>query len=122
MSSPRDQSLTCHLRRRDVVLAAGGAGAAALLCSRSSLAQGPIERLGEYLKGDLKELKDDVKSEAAKLLAMELYVYGFPLVIMDLAVATQLTGFLLWPAVVLHATFAVLVASIWLRRSHIGIG
>jgi hypothetical protein len=42
------------------------------------------ERLGEYLKGELKDLKDDIKEEVAKLLAMEAYVYGFPLVISDL--------------------------------------
>ncbi|MDA9468272.1 DUF1254 domain-containing protein [Bradyrhizobium sp. CCBAU 53415] len=71
-------------RRRDLGVAALALGTAATLGPDVSAAQGVVERLGESLKGELKDLKDDVRAEVAKLLAMEVYVYGFPLVITDL--------------------------------------
>src|SRR5262245_57504570 len=70
------------IRRRDL-----GVGALALgaLAAQPGLgtAQNRIEKLEQYLKGELRDLKDDVKEEAAYLLGMECYVYGFPLVLMD---------------------------------------
>ena len=47
------------------------------------------EKLEDYLKGDLKDLKDDIKEEVAKLLGMEAWVYGYPLVIMDVTRAVM---------------------------------
>ena len=73
------------LRRRDLGLGALALGAAATL-PRSSVADSRAEKLGQFLKGELgelRDLKDDVKEEVAYLLGMECYVYGFPLVLMD---------------------------------------
>ncbi|MBR0882720.1 DUF1254 domain-containing protein [Bradyrhizobium liaoningense] len=73
------------LRRRDLGLGALALGAAAALL-RPSGAESRAERLGQFLKGELGELKDlkgDAKEEIAYLLGMECYVYGFPLVLMD---------------------------------------
>ncbi|MBR1003629.1 hypothetical protein ABIF65_007937 [Bradyrhizobium japonicum] len=73
------------LRRRDLGLGALALGAAAALL-RPSAAESRAERLGQFLKGELGELKDlkgDAKEEIAYLLGMECYVYGFPLVLMD---------------------------------------
>ncbi|MGY3395286.1 hypothetical protein ACVWW6_007877 [Bradyrhizobium sp. USDA 3311] len=74
-----------RIHRRDLGLGALALGAAATLPG-SSTAQTRAEELGQFLKGelrDLKDLKDDVKEEIAYLLGMECYVYGFPLVMMD---------------------------------------
>ncbi|MBR0956305.1 DUF1254 domain-containing protein [Bradyrhizobium japonicum] len=74
-----------RLRRRDLGLGALALGAAATL-PRPSVAEGRAEKLEQFLKGalgDLKDLKGDVKEEIAYLLGMECYVYGFPLVLMD---------------------------------------
>lgn len=76
---------TIRLRRRDLGLGALALGTAAAL-PISSLAQNREDRVEQFLKGelgDLKDLKDDVKEEIAYLLGMECYVYGFPLVLMD---------------------------------------
>jgi len=73
------------LRRRDLGLGALALGAAATL-PQPSVAESRAEKLGQFLKGELgelKDLKDDVKEEVAYLLGMECYVYGFPLVMMD---------------------------------------
>jgi hypothetical protein len=61
-------------------------GAAAALHPGPSLAQDRAEKLAQFLKGELGELKDlkgDVKQEIAYLFGMECYAYGFPLVLMD---------------------------------------
>jgi hypothetical protein len=68
------------MRRRDVGRAALAFGAAALLRPTQGAAQGPLERLKE----DIKDVKEDVREEVAYLYGMDAYVYGFPLVIMDL--------------------------------------
>lgn len=73
------------LRRRDMGLAALALGAVTALPA-SGAAQSRAERAEQFLKGELKELVDlpaDVKEEVAYLLGMECYVYGFPLVMMD---------------------------------------
>jgi hypothetical protein len=80
--------------KRDVthraMLAAPVLGATTLLLPAPSLAQGilgdvksGIERLKSDIEGDLKALREDVRDEAAYLLGMESYVYGYPLVVMD---------------------------------------
>lgn len=73
------------LRRRDFGLGALALGAAAALPG-TGVAESRTERAEQLLKeglSDLKGLKDDVKEEVAYLLGMECYVYGFPLVLMD---------------------------------------
>ena len=57
--------------------------AAVLLMPTLGAAQGLLERFKEDIKGELKDLKDDVREEVAYLLGMEAYVYGYPLVMMD---------------------------------------
>jgi hypothetical protein len=42
-----------------------------------------LEWFKEEIKGKLEDLKDDVREEVAYLLGMESYVYGYPLVMMD---------------------------------------
>jgi hypothetical protein len=71
-----------NLSRRHVGLTALALSAVALTPTTTA-AQGPLERLDEYLKGEWSDLKEDVRQEVAYLLGMEAYVYGFPLVIMD---------------------------------------
>src|SRR5215813_11329670 len=45
--------------------------------------QGLLERFKEEIKGELKALQEDAREEVAYLLGMESYVYGYPLVMMD---------------------------------------
>src|SRR6516164_1595291 len=66
---------TLMTRRRHVGWAVLVCIAAALLMPPLGAAQGLFERL--------KELKEDVREEVAYLLGMEAYVYGYPLVTMD---------------------------------------
>lgn len=66
----------CGLSRRDVGIGALGLGLATLLKPSVSAAAGPV-------LGELKSLGADAREEAAYLLGMESYVYGFPLVMMD---------------------------------------
>jgi hypothetical protein len=68
---------TMRLRRRDFGSAALGLGVGALLKPTLAAAQGPVIRA-------LKDVEGDAMSELAYLLGMEAYVYGFPLVLMDL--------------------------------------
>lgn len=75
------------LRRRDLGLGALALGAAAALPSASP-AQDRLDRVEQFVRGGvgkLKDLKDDVKEEIAYLLGMECYLYGFPLVLMDVS-------------------------------------
>jgi hypothetical protein len=74
---------TLVVRRRDLLRAALVGGAAALLTPTLSAAQGFFERLKEDIKGELKDLKEDVREEVAYFYGMEAYVYGYPLVMMD---------------------------------------
>ena len=57
--------------------------AAALLMPTRGAAQGLLERFKEEIKGELKDLKEDVREEVAYIFGMEAYVYGYPLVMMD---------------------------------------
>src|SRR5512147_402326 len=67
---------TTSLRRRDLIATALGAGLGGALLPASSKAAGPLRRA-------LHDLKGDVEEELAYVLALECYVYGFPLVMMD---------------------------------------
>ena len=71
------------MRRPDEVPAALAGGAAALLRPTLGAAQGLLERFKEELKGELKDVKEDVREEVAYLYGMESYVYGYPLVMID---------------------------------------
>jgi len=64
-------------RRRDLGVAALALGTAATLKPDVSAAQGPILRA-------LEGIKDSAEGKVAYFRAMEAYLYGFPLVIMDL--------------------------------------
>src|SRR5262245_66584313 len=57
--------------------------AAALLMPTLGAAQGILERFKEELKGELKDLQEDVREEVAYVYGMEAYVYGYPLVMME---------------------------------------
>ena len=71
------------VRRRGLCRAALGFVAAALLMPTLGATQGLLERFKEEIKGELKDVKEDVREEVAYLLGMEAYVYGYPLVMMD---------------------------------------
>ena len=69
--------------RRDFGLGALAAGATVLLTSHSGIAQNVLKRLGDEFTGDLRELADDAREAIAYLMGMQSYVYGYPLVMMD---------------------------------------
>jgi hypothetical protein len=71
------------LRRRVCGLAALAMVAAALLMPTMGAAQSLLERFREGIKGELKDLTEDVREEVAYMFGMEAYVYGYPLVMMD---------------------------------------
>jgi hypothetical protein len=65
-------------------------GVAVLLLAGPSAAQdilgnikAGMERLKNEIEGEIKALREDAREEAAYLLGMESYVYGYPLVVMD---------------------------------------
>jgi hypothetical protein len=64
------------LRRRYFGMIALALGAAAMTGPRAAVAQGPV------LRG-LRDIEGDAMAELAYLLGVEAYVYGFPLVMMD---------------------------------------
>lgn len=68
-------------RRRD--LGALALGAAATLLSAPGAAQGVLERALGGVSSGLQDLKEDVREELAYILGLLSYVYGYPLVIMD---------------------------------------
>jgi len=82
-------SQSLMLNRRDFGVAALGLGAGVMLRPQKVAAQGLLERVDELLKGNLTDLEETVREEVAKLLGLETYVYGFPLVIMDLTRAVM---------------------------------
>jgi hypothetical protein len=72
-------------RRRHPGLAAIALGTAVILTPTLAPAQsildraeGSLERLKDKIKGELQDLREDVREEAAYLLGMESYVYGYP--------------------------------------------
>src|SRR5215468_1688718 len=68
-------------RRRE--LGSLALGAAAALVSTPGAAQGVLERAFGEMSGGLQRLKEDAREELAYVFGMLSYVYGYPLVIMD---------------------------------------
>ncbi len=71
------------LSRRDIGLGVLGLGAAAFLMPRSGLAEGALQAWWDDARRDLKDLADDAREAAAYFMGMESYVFGYPLVMMD---------------------------------------
>ena len=71
------------LSRRDIGLGVVGFGAAAFLMPRSGLAEGVLQAWWDDATRDLKDIADDAREAAAYFLGMESYVYGYPLVTME---------------------------------------
>src|SRR6516165_8478264 len=85
---PRPTKINCTVCRRD--LGALGIGAGVLLMTTSVWAQdilrglrGDMDRWRKELEGDLTALKEDAREEVAYVLGMLSYVYGYPMVVMD---------------------------------------
>lgn len=70
-------------RRRDTCFGALAFGATTLLAPGASVAEGALQAWWDEATRDLKDLPDDAREAAAYLLGMESYVYGYPLVMMD---------------------------------------
>ena len=85
---PRPTKINCTVCRRDLGALAIGAGV--LLMTTSVWAQdilrglrGDMDRWRKELEGDLTALKEDAREEVAYVLGMLSYVYGYPMVVMD---------------------------------------
>src|SRR5512136_602617 len=78
-----DKNSLSALRRRDVNFGALAFGAAAFLMPRFSAAQGVAHGWWDDITGDLKDVAEDAREAAAYFLGMESYVFGYPLVMMD---------------------------------------
>ncbi|MGO7728070.1 DUF1254 domain-containing protein [Rhizobium johnstonii] len=81
--TPNEKSSLFAIRRRDLELAALALAATALLAPRRGIAANMLERSWDELTGELKDLPDDAREAAAYFLGMESYVFGYPLVMMD---------------------------------------
>src|SRR6516225_5701166 len=46
-------------------------------------AEGMLDQLKADIKGELQDLREDLREEVAYLLGMESWIYGYPLVLMD---------------------------------------
>ena len=75
--------------RRDFGLAALGLGAGATLLPRWAAAQAPVAKPDDISNKELKDLPEDAREEAARLLGMEVCIFGYPLVLMDVTRAVM---------------------------------
>jgi len=71
------------LRRRDVCVGTLAFGASAFLSHPSGAAEGALRAWWDEATGDLKDVADDAREAVAYFLGMESYVFGYPLVMMD---------------------------------------
>ena len=72
---------TFRLSRRDFgVLALGAASSLWATCSR---AENSFDWLDQEVTADINSVREDVREEAAYLLGMISFVYGYPMVVMD---------------------------------------
>jgi hypothetical protein len=78
-----DKTSLPALNRRDVGLGALAFGATALLAPRLGIAQGGLKKWWDEITGDLKDVAEDTREASAYFLGMESWVYGYPLVLMD---------------------------------------
>ncbi len=81
--APNDKTSPSALSRRDVGLGALALGAAALLAPGSGVGRNIVERSWDDVVRGLEDLTDDAREGAAFFLGLESYVFGFPLVTMD---------------------------------------
>jgi hypothetical protein len=81
--TPYNKSSLPALRRRDLGLGALAFGAAAFLVPRPSVSQGVLQAWWDEITGDLKDIPEDVREAVTYFLGMESYVYGYPLVTME---------------------------------------
>src|SRR6476469_644544 len=79
----RDQRDIPVLRRRDFCLAVLTSGAVVMLKSTVGVAQGIAERLKGAFRGELTDLDENARAEGAYYVGLESYVYGYPLVMME---------------------------------------
>jgi hypothetical protein len=80
---PNDKTSLSALRRRDVGLGVLACGATAFLLPRSGMAQGVVREWWDEITGDLKDIPEEGRGAAAYFLGMLSYVYGYPLVMME---------------------------------------
>jgi hypothetical protein len=73
------------LRRRDLGTAALALGVAAMLRPRPAAADSLSDRIRNALLGELSDLSDDGREEVAYYVGLEAYVFGYPLVVMDVS-------------------------------------
>lgn len=71
------------LRRRDFCHAVAAFGAAAVLKPPLAIAESIAEKLRSALTGELRDLTEEAREEAAYYLGLESYVFGYPIVLMD---------------------------------------
>ena len=80
---PKDNSDLPLLRRRDVCFGAMAFSATAFFAPPSGAAEGALRAWWDDATGDLKDVADDAREAVAYFLGMESYVYGYPLVMME---------------------------------------
>jgi hypothetical protein len=71
-----------RLSRRDFGVLALGA-AASSLWAISSRAENPFDWLGQEISADINSAREEIREEAAYFLGMVSFVYGYPMVVMD---------------------------------------
>src|SRR5262249_7215140 len=78
--------------RRDFSLAALAFGASPTPLPPWLGDQAPVETRDDILNKQLNDPAEDVREDAARLLGIEVYAYGYPLVLMDVTRAVMTTA------------------------------